>query len=224
MPSQIRQAKPLEPQNSNPRGAMLYDPAHRILSISYQREPLEHATIVLATHSRSSSLKPVVNRWLLLAMVVAGAVIGIAMEAYRRLVLVPWLDPAVVPPLNVIVLELLPFVLLVVAGLYAARQHLRRLRQRTIANLAEARMLVDTDIFEEGISVSAGPMTTIVDWEAISRLTVSGDRLEFEGESFLAYIPARAFRDRQAFDACASACATRWNRARLKAGLPEIKL
>lgn len=181
---------------------MRLDAQDRLLSVSFERDPKEHAGIMLAAGRRL--LRPRRKRpaWMTLAgAVIVGAAIGLSMEAYRIFVLEPLFGADRIVPLGIVALQILPLIVIfaalsVVFGTRAAR----RRRQALVERLGESQF-VDVDIFREGIRTSSGLLTLTLDWRGIHDIVISKDRIEFDADAFVCYIPARAFRSRSEFEA-----------------------
>lgn len=193
---------------------MRYDPADRILSLSFAREPQEHADVMLEAWRRMLAGPGSGSPWRSFFMAVGfGVVVGIAMEIHRRLVLPALLGTSDIAPLSVIVVQLLPVVTLVLA-LYALLRvrTLRRRHSALVARLAPA-LYIDVDIFPKGISASSGQVAVDVDWPAVRNVFTDAGRIELECESFSLYIPMRAFADPNAFSEAAKEIRKLWREA-----------
>ena len=99
---------------------MPYDPATRVLSLSFTRDPEEHADVMLdAARRMVTETDPGLAWGRFIGFAIGlGATVGIVMEIHRRFVLPLILGPADIAPLGVVVVQLLPLVLVAVA-LYA---------------------------------------------------------------------------------------------------------
>jgi hypothetical protein len=196
---------------------MRTDAQNRIMSLSFQRDPKEHAEVMfsagrrLMTPARGSSV------WPFFAIAIAfGAIVGLAMEGYRRFVLSPLLGVEDVTPLNIIVLQLLPIFLLLVALLYGRALHVQQRRMRALTDRLQAGVFIDTDIYRDGVKSSSGPVTVLIEWTSIREILLQKTRIEFVNESFVVYIPERAFANRQAFQAAAKQFRQLWLEAKLR--------
>lgn len=179
---------------------MRYDPADRVLSLSFAREPEEHADVILEAGRRMLAGPGSGSPWRMFFVAIGfGVVVGIAMEIHRRFVLPALLGTSDIAPLSVVAVQLLPVVILVL-GLYALlhARTLRRRRSALVARLAPA-LYIDVDIFPTGISASSGQVAIEVDWPAARNVFVDAGRIEIECESFSLYIPERAFADHKVF-------------------------
>jgi hypothetical protein len=173
---------------------MAYDPATRILSLSFARDPSEQADVMLEAGRRMMTSTEPLSAWTGFGIAIGfGAVVGIVMEIHRRFLLPLVLGPSEIAPLGTVVMQLLPLVLLL-AVLYATL-HVRTRRSRREAIIARLQpdQVVDVDVFLKGVSMSGGHTTIDVDWPAVKQIIVDDARVELECESFVVYIPARAF-------------------------------
>ena len=196
---------------------MRTDAQNRIMSLSFRREPKEHADVMLQAGRRLMTPRNSSYGWTVFIGAVAfGAVIGITMEVYRRFVLSPLLGIDEVTPLNIIILQLLPFLLLIFALLYARARDVSKRRKQALIDRLEPGLFVDTDIFRDGLRSSTGPLTITMEWTAVRNVLIDKTRIELEGESFSTYIPERAFENRPAFEAAAAQIRTLWQDAKRK--------
>lgn len=194
---------------------MRTDAQSRIMSLSFQREPKEHADVMLEAGRRLMTPRGSSSGWpLLLGAVAFGAVIGLAMEGYRRFILSPLLGIGDVTPLNIIVLQLLPFFLLIFGLLFTYVRHARKRRRQALIDRVTPGQFVDVDIYLDGFRAASGPVTLSAEWVSIRDVLVAKARIEFVGESTVAYIPERAFADRPAFEAAAKQLRQLWLDAR----------
>jgi hypothetical protein len=195
---------------------MRTDAQSRIMSLSFKREPEEHTRVMLEAGRRLTTPPSFANRWprLLIGAIAFGAVVGIAMEGYRRFILSPLLGIVDVPPLNVIVLQLLPFFLLLIALLYLRMHYVQKRRLRAMIERLEPNLFIDIDIYRDGLRLSSEHLTITLEWAAARNVLLNSTRIEFEGESFTTYIPQRAFADRQAFEAAATEIRQLWRDAK----------
>jgi hypothetical protein len=193
---------------------MRYDPSTRILSLSFKRSPGEHVDAMLETGRRMMTSPDPLSAWAGLGMAIAfGALVGIVMEIHRRFVLPLILGPFEIAPLSTVGLQLLPLILLV-AALYAiVHQRVAKRRRKALLSRLEPDLVVDVDIFAEGIVVASGQSTVETDWTAVKDVLIEGDRIEIECESFAIYLPERAFKDRSAFTDAAAALRRLWREA-----------
>jgi hypothetical protein len=197
---------------------MRHDPASRVLSLSFTRDPAEHADVMIAAGRRmfpvrrSSSLR---WSWIRFSLAIAaGIVIGFIMEAYRRLVL-PFLGMQDTVPLGTAMLQVLPLALLAVALLIAFAWWGIRLRRSAFAARISPGVIVDVDIFTDGLTSSGGDLIIDLDWLAVREVYADANRIEIECESFVVYLPVRAFADGKAFTHGAAEIRKLW-RDRLK--------
>jgi hypothetical protein len=196
---------------------MRTDAQSRIMSLSFRREPKEHAEVMLEAGRRLTMSRSSAYGWLLLLGAVAfGAAVGLVMEGYRRFILSPLFGIDDVAPLGVIILQLLPFFLLLFVLLFTYARYARKRRKQALIDRLAPDQFVDTDIFTDGFTTSAGPVTLSVDWVAVADVIVGDRRIEFVSDSFVAYIPERAFPDRRAFAAAGSQLYQLWQDAKRK--------
>ncbi len=184
---------------------MRYDAKDRIMSLSFKRSPEEEADVMLGWRRRSTkSASAWKGRNILLGSLLFGVIVGLAMEIYRRFVLLPLLGVAEVMPLNIILLQLLPFLIVLGALIFMIWRHGDRRQRQTLVDRLEPALYIDIDIFREGLRSAGGQMTLTMDWIAIRRIHTDANRIEFEGETLTTYIPLRAFKNRRAFADAAS--------------------
>jgi hypothetical protein len=193
---------------------MSYEAADRVLSLSFNRDPVEHADVMLATGRRMmTSTRPSSGGAGLVIAIGFGAVVGIAMEIHRRFLLPLIVGPSEIAPLGTVALQLLPLIILILA-LYAFLyvRALRRQRNALVSRL-EPNVFVDVDIFPEGIRLSSDQMRIELDWLAVRAVFADGSRIEIECESIALYLPERAFTDRKAFAEAAKTIRNLWREA-----------
>lgn len=181
---------------------MAYDPATRVLSLSFARDPSEQADVMLEAGRRMTTSTEPMAAWTGFGIAIGfGVLVGIVMELYRRFILPLVLGPSEVAPLGSVAVQLLPLILLLIA-LYSVlfvRTKTRR-RQAIISKLEPGRV-VDVDIFAKGVSMSSGKATIEVDWSGVHDIVADSSRIELECEGFVVYIPARAFDGNAAYAA-----------------------
>jgi hypothetical protein len=180
---------------------MRLDAQDRILSLSFERDPKEHAAIMLAAGRRLMQPRrklPVGVTFV--AAVAVGAVIGLSMEFYRRLVLEPLFGIDQVAPFNIVALQILPVIVIFVALAYILGARAAKRRRQTLIERLGPSQFVDVDIFTDGIRTSSGVLTITLDWKGVQDIVVSKDRVEFDGDAFACYIPQRAFKSRAEFE------------------------
>lgn len=179
---------------------MRYDSADRILSLSFTRDPEEHAATMVDAGRRLMAPTSRMSPWVPFTLMIAiGAVTGAAMELYRRYVLPPLLGTTDVMPLPVAFLVLLPVILIVIGLLVTLMVRAKRRQHRAIIARLEPKAFIDMDIFRQGIRVTNGPMTMDVDWAGIRNVVAANKRIDLEAEGYVIYIPERAFENRAAF-------------------------
>jgi len=128
-----------------------------------------------------------------------GAAVGIAMEIHRRFVLPLILGPSEIAPLGTVGLQLLPLILLVADFYAVVHRRIAKLRRKALLSRLEPDLIVDVDIFAQGIVTTSGHSTVETDWTAVKNILIDGGRIEIECESFAIYLPERAFKDQAAF-------------------------
>lgn len=193
---------------------MRYDPADRVLSLSFARDREEHADVMLETSRRMTTTTDPVSAWTGFGMVIGfGVAVGAVMELHRRFVLPSFLGPAEIAPLGTIMAQLLPLVLLIIA-LYALF-HIRAIKRRRRALLSRlnADLVIDVDIFIQGLTSSSDGLSIDIDWSCVSSVVIDSKRIEIECECFSVYIPERAFENRKAFTRAAREVRDLWRDA-----------
>jgi hypothetical protein len=179
-----------------PAAQKRYDPTSRVMSLSFDRNPAEHAGMLVASAEKLLTARgPAFSRPMVAVLVAGGLGVGILMELYRRYVLALLTDLASIPTLGLAVLQLLPLLALAGLGIYV---HLSRRRRRIEAALAarlDAKSFVDVDIFADGIRWTSGNVTIQVDWNAVRQIGASGGRIELATDTFSLYLPQRAFHN-----------------------------
>jgi hypothetical protein len=200
---------------------MRYDVKNRIMSLSFKRQPEEHADVMFAAGRRMMRVPNASYGWRVIVGAIGfGAAVGVSMEVYRRFILSAVLGVDNVTPVSIIVLQLLPLLLLLLALIYYRTRFVSRRRRQALIARMDADQFIDTDIFREGVRSTSGPVIITMDWTAIRAILIENVRIEFEGEAFTMYIPQRAFENRKAFDAAANEFRTLWQDARNKQMLP----
>jgi hypothetical protein len=179
---------------------MRYDPATRVLSLSFTRDPVEHADVMLEAGRRMTTSTDPVSAWTGLGVAVGfGAIVGIVMEIHRRVILPMLLGPSEIAPLGTVTLQLLPVILLILA-LYVAiyRRAVRRRRNALISRI-QPNTIVDVDIFADGMHFASGQLAFDIDWPAVTSIVLDANRIEIECDSFATYLPDHAFANKAAF-------------------------
>ncbi|MFM2279920.1 MAG: hypothetical protein RLZZ444_2151 [Pseudomonadota bacterium] len=172
-----------------------YDAGNRLVSASFQRDPSEYADIVL-TSDRFTQPGRKLRFWqVAVSALTAGSAVGLAMEAYRRFLLPDLVDTAIIPPLPVVVLQFLPFVLLIVAAALARSWYQRGRKRRALIAQFAPDQFIDIDIYENGIEASHGDIITWLPWTSVREVAQVKGRIEIIGETFVTYLPERAFPD-----------------------------
>lgn len=179
----------------NPFGA-------RVMQLSYKRLPEEHAdSMIRAGRLFLETRAPRKAAPYLIGAVIFGIICGVGIEAFRELVLAPYLGIGELPTVQVIVLEMLPVMLAIGLGAVMQREIVRRgRRKRLIASLAD-NVIIDVDIYERGMETSIGGVFTYCAWPAFRGVALDKKAVRFLRDDSLFEIPARAFRDRQDFEA-----------------------
>lgn len=179
---------------------MRYDPADRILSLSFSRDPEEHASAMIEAGRKLAAPTGRVSPWgPFFLMIGIGVAIGVVMESYRAYVLPSLLGTTEIAPLPVILLELLPVVLIGAAlvSIYAVRAGARQ--RRSLVSRFDPHVVIDVDIFRQGIGIASGAMTMDIDWTGIRDVITANGRIDFEAEGYMIYIPERAFANHAAY-------------------------
>jgi hypothetical protein len=193
---------------------MSYEAADRVLSISFVRDPREHADVMLDMGRRMTTGRDPLSAWTGFGIAIGfGAVVGIVMEVYRRFVLPLLLGPSEIAPLGTVAIQLLPLVLLIVALYVTLHLRIARRRRKALVSRLDPNLVIDVDIFSKGIVSSSGRFTVEIDWPAVTDIVVNGSRIEVECESFAIYLPERAFANRAAFGEAAKELRKLWREA-----------
>jgi hypothetical protein len=190
---------------------MRYDAQSSLLSISFAREPEEHVKVMFEAGRRLQS-RPTAKqgRHIFIGLIFWGLALGLCIELYRQYVLIALLHLENVPPLGLAALQLVPFVLLAGGSLvWYGRRALRKTRQNWI-NLVEPGVFVDTDIYNHGIRSRGGPIQITVEWQKVRNIVFGPSRIDIEVETFIVYIPDRAFDNRKGFDDAAELIQRLW--------------
>ena len=212
---------------------MRYDPADRILSISFKRDSQEHADVMIEAGKRLIASDDPVSAWKPFVLVVGiGAATGIAMELYRRFILPQLLDTTDIAPLSVIAAQLLPLLLLAIGGYVFVMIRNAAMRRRILASKFAGEVFIDIDIYKQGLVTANGRSTVEMDWAAVKNILAGPRRLELESEATLVYIPERAFASRQAFNEAVATIRNFWREAQraerdsayIRAGLDEADM
>lgn len=179
---------------------MRYHASQRVLSVSFERQPEEHADVILSSGNRLTSIRPPrLNLFTVGAATGFGLVIGAVLEAYRRFVLPGIVGLDAVPPLSVILLQMLPFLLLISALVLGRAYYLESLKKISLASDIAPGAFIDTDIYENGVETSSDETTIWMPWTSIREINVGKRRIELVGDGFTAYFPERAFADKAAY-------------------------
>jgi hypothetical protein len=214
-PADIR-ARPRRCDEPKRNIVMNYEAADRVLSISFLREPEEHANAILEADRRMTTAPDEGGRATgraLGAAVGFAAAVGIIMELHRRFILPLILEPSDIPPLGTAVLELLPFFLLVVALFATLYVRASRRRRHGLTSRLRPGVFVDVDIFSKGIAVSADQSRFEVDWSGVRDVVAVPNGMEIECEAAVIFIPARAFANRAAFSEAGKEIRNVWREA-----------
>lgn len=193
---------------------MRYDPATRVLSLSFTRDPKEHADVMFETGRRMMTSSDPVSAWTGFGIAIGfGAVVGLVMEIHRRFVLPLLLGPSELAPLGTVTLQFLPLILLVVAFYVLLHFRVARRQRKALISRLEPNLVVDVDIFSKGIVASSGQFAVEIDWPIVTNILVDGSRIEIECESFAIYLPHRAFANHAAFTEAARDLRKLWREA-----------
>lgn len=194
---------------------MRYDPATRIMTLSFIRSPEEHADVMMEAGKRLLRKTDAVSPWTPFFVTIGvGAVVGITMEFYRRLVLPYILDQAEIVPLGAIAVQILPLILLAIAFYVVLLIRLTAGRRRMLIGKLESKLFIDTEVYENGISTSSGQFTVEIDWLAVKNVIAGEHRIEVESEGYVIYFPERAFKSRAEFNEAATTMKNLWREAR----------
>lgn len=179
---------------------MRHDPANRILTLSFKREPAEHAALMLDAGRRMMASPARTNPWPAFGLAIGvGVVAGIVTELHRRFVIPLFLSDAETVTLGILILQLLPVLALLVALAIFSYRRTNRRRRAALVSRIQPGAFIDVDIFPHGLVSSSGPVTIEVEWPAVRAVTTDGGRLVLECETFALYIPERAFVTPAAF-------------------------
>jgi hypothetical protein len=194
---------------------MRYDPASRIMTVSFPRDPEEHADVMLEAGKRFVASTNPGPAWMPFFILIGfGAIVGIVMELYRRLVLPGILHASEIVPLGVVLVQILP-ILLLAAGFYLILVvRLMASRRKTVISKLEPRLFIDADIYEEGISTSSSHISVQLDWIAVKSVAVNSNRIDVESEGYVIYFPERAFKNRAEFNEAAMTMRNLWREAK----------
>lgn len=177
---------------------MRTDAQNRIMSLSFERDPQENAAVMFeAARRRTRSGASILTGTWLFRFFVYAAAFGLAMELYRRYVLVHLAGLSTIPAFNILMLQVFPVFILIWLLL---SWHSRIDRQRSVKALADRldkHVFVDIDIYRDGIQAATGKTLVQMNWTAIRDISVLEGRIEFESEAWVSFIPLRAFQDRQ---------------------------
>jgi hypothetical protein len=185
------------------------------MSLSFMRDPKEHAEVMLAAGRRMMGRDTVRFTWQVwIGAVLFGASFGLIMELYRRFVLARLLDVASVPPFNIIMLQVLPVLALLWVAFYVRARYGARRMVRNLEERLQTKTFIDTDIYADGIQSTTGGLQMQLEWSAVRNIVVRNKRIEFEGEAFVIYIPERAFPNPQAYDAAVKQLRQLWSEAK----------
>ena len=188
----------------------------RLMQISFKRLPEEHAAnmiragdLFLHARSRRRALPYLVGA------VIFGITCGVGLEAYRQYVLAPWFGIESLPTLPVIALEMLPIAVAIGIGLIAQSFIVRRGRRKTLIAALRKEIMIDIDIYEDGMEVAEEHVATTYYWTAFERVETYKGAVVFYRDDSLFFIPARAFKDNSAYLTQGHEIVTLWKEARL---------
>lgn len=193
---------------------MPYDPATRILSLSFIRDTDEHTDVMLETGRRMMTGTEPTSTWAALGIALGfGVAVGIVMEIHRLYVLPLFLGPTEFAPLGTVAVQLLPLALLILALFALLYAHGIRRRRHALLSRLQPGLAIDVDIFSAGIVSSSDGFVIQIDWPIVRNILVEDGRIEIECESFSAYIPERAFSNRASFNVAAKDIRNLWRDA-----------
>ena len=193
---------------------MSYDAASRKLSISFKRDAREHVEVMMDSGRRFTAPRTTSPVFFYLGIIGTGIAISLVMEIYRRLLLPLYVEPEAISPLGVVLMQFLPLVLLFMLLIFALSAYGTDRRKRTLIARFEQETFIDIDIFRDGLCASSARDSITVDWSAIRDVLVEKQRILFESEGFVLYVPQRAFPDKGAFDAAYRDIRALWRNAR----------
>lgn len=157
------------------------------LRISFQRDPKEHASVMLSVagryypQSKEARMKALGLRLILWVAIIA---------------LVLWYNP-VIPDLP----QSAPLMLAAFAVIYVivvSRMNRQSLIERMMARLAPAEK-VDLHLDRSGVTMQEGGLSLCAEWASIRAVEMRDSRIDIDLETMMIYAPARAFRDDKAF-------------------------
>jgi hypothetical protein len=194
---------------------MRYHASKRIMSLSYEREPQEHADVILS-HGRRymSAARPPFSWFAVLGAIAFGLLIGLGLECYRRYALPYVLDASEIPTLSIILFQLLPFLLLISALILGRSRYLESFRKQSLASELPTHVFIDTDVYENGVETTSDHMTIWMSWSTVRDVNVAKKRIEIVSDAFVIYFPERAFSDKAAFNQAILQVSKFWRLAR----------
>jgi hypothetical protein len=177
---------------------MRTDAQSRIMSLSFERDPQEHVDVMFAAARRlaQSNTSVLTSMWMFWFFVYAAG-FGLAMELYRRYVLVHLASFSTIPAFNILMLQVLPVFILIWLLLSWHNRIEARRSAKAMADRLERPVFVDVDIYRDGIQAATGKTLVQVDWTIIRDIHVLESRIEFESEAWVSFIPFRAFQGRE---------------------------
>jgi hypothetical protein len=195
---------------------MRYRTANRVMSLSFERDPNEHADVILSGGKQFMRVtKSHISWFAVVGATLFGLVLGLLLELYRRFVLPLVLDAEVIAPLPVILSQLLPFLLLV-SGLILGRSlYLNELRKQSVAAELKRGLFIDTDVYADGIETTSDSVTVWMPWHAVRDVIVGKRGIEILGDAFVVYLPERAFKDREDYSRAFQQFLEFWKRSKI---------
>lgn len=193
----------------------------RLIQISFKRLPDEHADMMIRAGRyflQSQGRRPVLPY--LAGALLFGALSGVGLEAYRQYVLAPFFGIANLPEFGIIVFEMLPVAFAIAAGAFVQHRLAVRARRKNLIRNLDKEVMIDIDVHEYGMEIARDGQVLTYEWTAFRKVEMAKGFLVFQQDDAIFSIPARAFKDKNAYLTQSHEIIGLWKEAR-KAALDE---
>jgi hypothetical protein len=172
----------------------------RLMQISFKRLPDEHADLMIRAGNyflNTRTNRPALPY--LAGAIIFGVVCGVGLELYRQFLLAPYFGIEKLPDFGVIVMEMLPVLLAIAIGAALQRYLTVRARRKALIARLDKEVMIDIDVFEKGMEINRDGQFISYEWTAFKKVETANGYLVLRQDDSILSIPARAFKDKDAY-------------------------